>query len=67
MSIVNLDEVNLLCLGHRPKMFLFLLAEMAYAYAHVGTDDSDGLRVYRCSPWLKCGTASVRGLPTPRT
>ena len=45
MSIVNLDEVNLLCSGHHPKMFLFLLEEMAYAYTHVGTDDVNGLQV----------------------
>ena len=45
MSIVNLDEVNLLHSGHRPKLFLFLLEEMAYAYAHVNTDDIDGLWV----------------------
>ena len=45
MSIVNLDEVNLLHLGHCPKMFLFLLEEMAYVYACVNTDDTDGLRV----------------------
>ena len=46
MSIVNLDEVNLLHSGHCPKMFLFLLEEMAYAYARVSTDDVDGLRGY---------------------
>ena len=45
MSIVNLDEVNFLHLGHRPKMFLFLLEEMAYAYTHVGADDVDRLWV----------------------
>ena len=31
LSIVNLDEVSLFCLGCQPKMFLFLLEEMAYA------------------------------------
>ena len=45
MSIVNLDEVNLLHLGHHPKIFLFLLEEMAYVYAHVSTDDANGLQV----------------------
>ena len=45
MSIVNLDEVNLLHSGHRPKMFLFLLEEMAYAYARINADDIDGLWV----------------------
>ena len=45
MSFVNLDKVNLLHLGHCQKMFLFLLEEMAYAYAHIGTDDTDGLWV----------------------
>ena len=45
MSIVNLDEVNLLRLGHCLKMFLFLLEEMAYAYAHVSADNIDGLQV----------------------
>ena len=45
MSVVNLDEVNLLCSGHHLKMFLFLLEEMAYAYAHVNADDIDGLWV----------------------
>ena len=45
MSIVNLDEVNLLHLGHHLKMFLFLLEEMAYTYTHIGTDDADVLRV----------------------
>ena len=45
MSIVNLDEVNLLSSGHRLKMFLFLLEEMVYAYTHVGADDVDGLWV----------------------
>ena len=45
MSVVNLDEVSLLHLGHHPKMFLFLLEEMAYAYACVGTDNADGLWV----------------------
>ena len=45
MSIVNLDEVNLLHSDHCPKMFLFLLEEMAYAYTCVGTDAADGLRV----------------------
>ena len=45
MSVVNLDEVNLLHPGNCPKMFLFLLEEMAYMYAHIGTDDGDGLWV----------------------
>ena len=45
MSIVNLDKVNLLCLGHCKKMFLFLLEEMAYAYTHIGADNVDGLQV----------------------
>ena len=45
LSVVNLDEVSLFCLGHRPKMFLFLLEEMAYAYAHIGAEDIDGLQV----------------------
>ena len=45
MSVVNLDQVNLLHSGHHPKMFLFLLEEMVYAYTHISTDDSDGLRV----------------------
>ena len=45
MSIINLDEVNLLHLGHHPKMFLFLLEEMVYAYTHIGTHNVDGLRV----------------------
>ena len=43
MSIVNLDEVNLLHSGLHPKMFLFLLEEMAYAC--VGAEDINGLRV----------------------
>ena len=45
LSIVNLDEVNLLCSGHCPKMFLFLLEEMAYTYACIGAEDVDGLQV----------------------
>ena len=45
MSIINLDEVNLLHSGHCPKMFLFLLEEMAYVYTHVSADDADGLWV----------------------
>ena len=45
MSVVNLDEVSLLHSDHHPKMFLFLLEEMAYSYAHIGADDIDGLRV----------------------
>ena len=45
MSVVNLDEVNLLRLGHHPKMFPFLLEEMVYAYTHIDADDIDGLRV----------------------
>ena len=45
MSVVNLDEVNLLHSGHCPKMFLFLLEEMVYTYAHICTDDIDGLWV----------------------
>ena len=43
MSVANLDEVNLLCSGHRLKMFLFMLEEMVYMYTHVGTDDANGL------------------------
>ena len=45
MSIVNLDEVNLLHLGHHPKMFLSLLEEMVYAYAHINADNINGLWV----------------------
>ena len=45
LSVVNLDEVNLLHSGHCLKMFLFLLEEMAYAYACIGTEDIDGLQV----------------------
>ena len=45
MNVVNLDKVNLLHLGHCQNMFLFLLEEMAYAYAHVDADDIDGLQV----------------------
>ena len=45
MSVINLHEVNLLHSGHRPKMFLFLLEEMAYVYTHVSADDADGLWV----------------------
>ena len=45
LSIVNLDEVSLLCFGHHPKMFLFFLEEMAYMYAHISTEDIDGLQV----------------------
>ena len=45
MNVVNLDKVNLLCLGHCPKMFLFLLEEMAYTYARINADDVDGLWV----------------------
>ena len=37
----SLSVVNL----HHPKMFLFLLEEMAYAYAHIGTEDVNGLQV----------------------
>ena len=45
LSIVNLDEVSLPCSGHHPKMFLFLLGEMAYAYACISTEDIDRLQV----------------------
>ena len=45
LSVVNLDEVNLLCSGHHLKMFLFLLEEMACVYAHIGAEDVDGLQV----------------------
>ena len=45
LSVVNLDEVNLLCLGHHPKMFLFLLEEMAYVYTRISTEDIDGLQI----------------------
>ena len=45
LSVVNLDKVSLLCSGHCPKMFLFLLEEMAYAYTCIGTEDIDGLQV----------------------
>ena len=45
MSVVNLDKVNLLHSGHHPKMFLFLLEEMAYTYTRVSADNIDGLRV----------------------
>ena len=45
LSVVNLDEVSLFHLGHRPTVFLFLLEKMAYAYAHIGTEDVDGLQV----------------------
>ena len=45
MSVVNLDEVNLLHLGHHLKMFLFLLEEMVYVYAHISADDVDGMWV----------------------
>ena len=43
LSVVNLDEVSLFHLGHQPKMFLFLLEEMAYT--HISTEDVDGLQV----------------------
>ena len=45
LSIVNLDKVSLFHWGHRPKMFLFLLEEMAYVYARISTEDIDGLQV----------------------
>ena len=45
LSVVNLDEVNLLLSGHHPKMFLFLLEEMAYMYTCIDTEDIDGLQV----------------------
>ena len=45
LSVVNLDEVSLFRSGHWPKMFLFLLEEMAYMYARIGTEDVDGLQV----------------------
>ena len=45
LSIVNLDEVSLFCSGVWPKMFLFLLEEMAYAYTRISTEDVDGLQV----------------------
>ena len=45
LSIVNLDEVSLFYSGHWPKMFLFLLEEMAYMYAHISTEDVNGLQV----------------------
>ena len=45
MSVVDLDEVNLLHSGHHPKMFLFLLEEMVYMYTRVGADDANGLWV----------------------
>ena len=45
LSVVNLDEVSLLHLGHHSKMFLFLLGEMTYTYAHISTEDIDGLQV----------------------
>ena len=45
LSIINLDKVNLLRSGHHPKMFLFLLEEMAYTYTCIGADDGDGLWV----------------------
>ena len=45
LSVVNLDKVSLLHSGHCPKMFLFLLEEMAYVYAHISTEDIDGLQV----------------------
>ena len=43
LSIVNLDEVSLFRSGHWPKMFLFLLEEMAYTC--IGTEDINGLQV----------------------
>ena len=45
LSVVNLDEVNLHRLDHCPKMFLFLLEEMAYAYTCIGAEDVNGLQV----------------------
>ena len=45
LSVVNLDEVSLLCSGHRPKMFLFLLEKMAYMYARIRAEDVNGLQV----------------------
>ena len=45
LSVVNLDEVNLLRLGHCPKMFLFLPEEMAYMYTRISAEDIDGLQV----------------------
>ena len=45
LSIVNLDEVSLFYSGHWPKMFLFLLEEMAYVYTRIGAEDVDGLQV----------------------
>ena len=41
----SMSVVNLLYSGHHPKMFLFLLEEMAYVYAHINTDDVNGLWV----------------------
>ena len=69
LSVVNLDEVSLFHSGHQPKMFLFLLEEMAYAYTCIGAEDVDGLQVmvYDVLTWLRCDTTSARGLPTPRT
>ena len=45
LSVVNLDEVSLFCSSHQPKMFLFFLEEMAYAYTHISTEDIHGLQV----------------------
>ena len=43
LSIVNLGEVSLFRSGHRPKMFLFLLEEMAYAC--ICTEDVNRMQV----------------------
>ena len=48
LSVVNLDEVSLLHSGHHPKMFLFPLEEMTYAYTRIGTEDVNGLHVMAC-------------------
>ena len=69
MSVVNLDEENLLRLGHHPKMFLFLLEEMAYAYARISADNTDGLQVmaYKVLAMAEMWYHLLKRSATPRT
>ena len=44
LSVVKLEPVELNCMGHHPKMFLYMLDELMYVYKGLG-DDFDGQQI----------------------
>ena len=44
LSVVNLEPCELNCMGHCPKMFLYMLDELMYVYKGL-SDDFDGQQI----------------------